>query len=293
VPAATIICPTFDHGPTLAHSLPTALAQTVEDVELFVVGDGVPDVTRGLVRELAARDTRVRFFDNPKGERRGERHRHAAIAEARSDHILYLPDNDLWLPHHVETLLEALEQSDWAHTIPAWVLPDGQMGVNIVDLADVHYRRRMFAETHPPGPGLSQTGHTRDLYTTLPHGWHAAPPELPTDVHMWRQILEIDWVRPRSVPALTALSFPSPARPGWSAEQRARELGRWAAELATAEGRAGLQARVLARFAERAAWEDKHAALAREALEQELREARAGRRGSLAAPWRRRRREAT
>jgi glycosyl transferase family 2 len=289
VPAATIVCPTFDHGPTLAHSLPTVLAQTVEDIELFVVGDGVPDVTRELVGELAVRDRRLRFFDNPKGERRGERHRHAAIAEANSDRILYFSDDDLWLPHHVQTLLEALEESDWAHTISAWVLPDGQMGVNIMDLADVFYRRRMLAETRPPSPGLSQTGHTRDLYERLPHGWQPAPPELPTDVHMWRQILAIDWVRPRSVPALTALSFPSPARPGWSAERRAGELETWAAQLATPAGRAALQARVLATFVQRAAWEDKHAALAREALEAELRAVRARRRGSLAAAWRRRR----
>lgn len=289
MPAATIVCPTFDHGPTLRHSLASALGQTVQDVELFVVGDGVPEGTRELVGALAERDSRVRFFDNPKGERRGERHRHAAIAEASSERILYLSDDDLWLPHHVETLLSALEDSDFAHTISAWVLPDGRMGVNIVDLADAFYRGRMLEETYPPGPGLSQTGHTRELYERLPHGWNPAPPGIPTDVHMWRQILALNWVRPRTVPALTALSFPSPARPGWSPGQRADELGRFAAELATPEGRAALERRVLATFVQRAAWEDKHGALAREALESELRVERSRRRGSLAAPWRRRR----
>ena len=281
MPAVTVICPTFDHGPTLRYSLRGALEQTFEDIELFVVGDGVPDVTREIVGELVAADRRVRFFDNPKGERRGERHRHHAIAEASGELILYLSDDDLWLPHHVETLVDALAAADWAHTISAWLLPDGQMGVNILDLADTFYREWMFREPHPPSPGLSQTGHTRALYEQLPLGWNPAPPELPTDVHMWRQILAIDWVRPRSVPALSAISFPSPPRSDWSAEQRAEELARWAATLSKPEGQRALERQVLATFAQRAAWEEKHAALKREALEAEIR------RGSLARALRR------
>jgi GalNAc5-diNAcBac-PP-undecaprenol beta-1,3-glucosyltransferase len=283
MPAVTVICPTFDHGPTLRYSLGSALGQTVEDLELFVVGDGVPDLTRQIVGELARHDERIRFFDNPKGDRRGERHRHHAIAEARGEFILYLSDDDLWMPDHVESLMTALAGADWAHTISAWLLPDGQMGVNIVDLADTFYRDRMLRESHPPSPGLSQTGHTRAVYDALPLGWVPAPSDLPTDVHMWRQILALDWVRPRSVPTFTAISFPSPARPGWSAQERAEELGRWAATIAEPAGRSALERQVLATFAQRAAWEDKHATLKREALEAELG------RGSLARALGRRR----
>jgi hypothetical protein len=266
VPLVTVICPTFDHGPTLRYSLASALSQTVTDLELFVVGDDVPELTRDIVCELCDRDGRVRFFDNPKGERHGERHRHEAIADASSELILYLSDDDLWLPEHVQTLMAALEEADWAHTIPAWVLPDGQLGVNVLDLADTFFRERMLTEPHPPSPGLSQTGHTRAMYEALPLGWNPAPPDLPTDVYMWRQILALDWVRPRSVPAFTVLGFPSPARPGWTAEQRAEELGRWAAKLAEPSGRLALERQVLATFAQRAAWEEKHATLERQPL---------------------------
>jgi GalNAc5-diNAcBac-PP-undecaprenol beta-1,3-glucosyltransferase len=284
VPQATIICPTFDHGPTLRYSLDSALRQTVEDIEVFVVGDGVPDITREIVGELALRDPRVRFFDNPKGERHGERHRHHAIAEARGDLILYLSDDDLWLPNHVETLIGALAHADWAHTISAWLLPDGQMGVNVVDLADAFYREWMFRVSHPPSPGLSQTGHTRALYEALAKGWNPAPAGLPTDVHFWRQILAVDWVRPRSVPSFTAISFPSPPRTDWSADERADELGHWATKLTEEGGRLELERQVLATFVQRAAWEEKHAALERQALEAKPA------RGSLAALLRRRRR---
>src|SRR5256885_893248 len=87
---ATILIPTFDHGPMIRSPLESALAQTAGNTEIFVVGDGAPDVTRDVVGELAERDPRIRFFDNPKGPRHGEIHRHAALAEARGRIVLYL-----------------------------------------------------------------------------------------------------------------------------------------------------------------------------------------------------------
>ena len=49
---ATVLTPTHDHGALLGHSLRSALAQTVENIEVFVVGDGVNDDTRAVVEEL-------------------------------------------------------------------------------------------------------------------------------------------------------------------------------------------------------------------------------------------------
>ena len=80
---ATILIPTFDHGPTLNRSVASALDQTVKEIEVFVVGDGVSDPTRDIVAELRSRDHRIRFFDHPKGPRNGEIHRHAALQDAR------------------------------------------------------------------------------------------------------------------------------------------------------------------------------------------------------------------
>src|SRR5438876_12186578 len=39
----TVLVPTHDHGPLLRLSLRSALTQTVSELEIFVVGDGVPD----------------------------------------------------------------------------------------------------------------------------------------------------------------------------------------------------------------------------------------------------------
>ncbi len=47
--AASVLIPTHDHGPLLQRALASAQRQSVEDIEILVVGDGVPDVTRDIV----------------------------------------------------------------------------------------------------------------------------------------------------------------------------------------------------------------------------------------------------
>ena len=108
--AATVLVPTHDHGPTLLRSVRSALAQTVEALEVLVVGDGVPDATRKVMEELVASDPRVKFLDNPKGPRHGELHRHAALQEARGEIVCYLSDDDLWLPDHVAEMQSLLAE---------------------------------------------------------------------------------------------------------------------------------------------------------------------------------------
>ncbi|HUF18169.1 MAG TPA: glycosyltransferase family A protein [Thermoanaerobaculia bacterium] len=58
---ATVIIPTFDHGPLLKYSVESALKQTVDDIDIFVVGDGVPAEHREAVSAAVRSDSRIRF----------------------------------------------------------------------------------------------------------------------------------------------------------------------------------------------------------------------------------------
>ena len=127
MPVATVVLPTHDHGSLLRLSLRTVQEQTVEDIEIFVIGDGVPDATRELVAEAAEGDPRIRFFDNPKGPRNGEIHRHASLAEARGEIVCYQSDDDLWCPDQVAELRDLLAAADFAHTVSLSVATGGSM----------------------------------------------------------------------------------------------------------------------------------------------------------------------
>lgn len=237
---ATILVPTHDHGPTLRFAVASALAQTERAIEVFVVGDGAPP----LAREICAsfRDARVRFFDNPKGPRHGEVHRHAALREARGRIVCYLSDDDLLLPRHVETLAGALARADFAHSLPAAVDPDGRVRAWAADFGRfecVHYLRHR--DTLVP---LSCGAHTMELYRRLPYGWRTTPRGFPTDRYMWLQCLAPAGVRAACTGSPTSLHFPSPARAGWSAERRVAELRAWAARVADPRWREDFERRV-------------------------------------------------
>lgn len=223
---ATVVIPTFDHGPLLEYSLASALAQSITDMEVFIVGDGVPDVTREIAARARSEDRRVRFFDNPKGARRGEEHRHRALAEASGQVVCYLADDDLWLPHHVETMLGLLADHDFANTLPLSVYPGDELRPGpAVDLA-LPFDREFIVERGNRIPNAF-AGHTLDLYRRLPHGWRPAPGHLHSDHYMWQQILAQPWCRAASSQRPTAINFGSRPRRSMSLEQRGAEMRRW------------------------------------------------------------------
>jgi hypothetical protein len=249
--AATVLIPTHDHGPTLLRSVRSALAQTVAELEVFVIGDGVPDVTRELMAEVTAADTRVRFFEHPKGPRHGEGYRHAALQEARGEIVCYLCDDDLWLPGHVEHLRELLRESDFAHSLPFWIDPDGEIHPLRVDLSLPHFQT-LFLDGENRIP-LSCAGHTLELYRRLPHGWRTTPDGIFTDLYMFQQILAVPGCRVAAGGKVTLINLPSPERRGWSLDERVAELDRYAVRLAEPGFAAELAERVAAATAADAA----------------------------------------
>ena len=228
MPTATVVLPTHDHASTLPYALDAVQRQTVADLDIAVVGDGVRDDTREVVAARMREDARIRFLDRPKGERHGERYRHEALADARSAIVCYACDDDLWLPWHVETLRSALEEADFAHVLPLDIDADGRAVVTLFDAA--HPGNRAGMERYRIGFGLASAGHTLAAYRRLPHGWRPAPPGTASDLHMWRQFMDAE-ARIRTVFRPTVLHFGVPLRRDWSAERRAEELARWSADM--------------------------------------------------------------
>lgn len=222
----TVLVPTHDHGPLLACAVQSAQDQkTVRDLEILIVGDGMDEATRKVARDMQARDPRVIVFDFPKAPRHGETSRTKALASARGALVLYLSDDDLWLPGHVEGMAEALGSADFAHCVPLCVNADQGLAVHIGHFAHPETRARL--EGRWNFIPLSAGGHTRALYDRLPDGWVTTPEGTWTDLHMWRRLLSVEGCRPASGTRATLLHFASPERASWSMDERVAELSRW------------------------------------------------------------------
>jgi len=235
---ATVLIPTYRHAALLPYSVRSALAQEEASIELFVVGDGVEDDTRAALEPFLA-DPRVRFFDLPKGERHGERNRHAALAEATGKIVCYLSDDDLLLPCHVARMLELLEESDFAHSAPFVVEPGDRLAYVPFDLAQEPQRARL-REGVWNAIGLTGSAHTLAAYRRLPWGWRPAPEGVWSDLHMWRQFIDLPGFRGVTDTELTYLAFPSPTWGELPAEERLSSLASWSERIRDPAGRARL-----------------------------------------------------
>jgi hypothetical protein len=244
-PVATILVPTHDHAATLDLAVRSALEQTVAEIEVVVIGDGVGDDTRAVIAGLRREDARVRFLDFPKGPNHGEIHRGAAIEETRAEIVCYLCDDDLLLPEHVESMADLLAAADLANSQNGYLGADGSWHPYLSDLASPQCREWLL---RPDRNSVSLTGtaHTVAAYRRLPNGWRTTPPGRWPDHYMWQQFLAQSWVRAATAGRVTAVQFPSHVddRASLPPERRRAELSAWCEQLATDEGRARFEASV-------------------------------------------------
>jgi hypothetical protein len=271
--------PTHEHPSTLDLAVRSALEQTVAQIEVIVIGDGVGEDTRDVVAALRREDSRVRFLDLPKGPNHGEVHRGTAVDQTSAEIVCYLCDDDLLLPEHVESMAALLEEADLAHSRNGLLDDDGGWNPILADLGSEHCREWVLRPNRNV-VSLTGTAHTVAAYRRLPHGWRTTPPGRWPDHYMWQQFLAEPWVRAATATRVTAVQLPS-HREGRGArppERRRAELEALRDSLATAEGRARFEEAALRETLARAADEylmreglTEHAAT----IEGELAEARA------------------
>lgn len=229
---ATIIVPTTgDRGPLLPLSIGSILNQTVKEIEVFVMGDGVNESTRQTILQLKKSDPRIKFFDHPKHPRRGETYRHEALKGAQGQIICYLCDRDLMLPNHVETLLNVLDKYNFVSNLVISVSQNNSFELRVRsgylgEPSNQNRKRPSFWDLP-----LSSVGHTKDLYNELPYGWRTTPIGLFTDQYMWQQFLASPKTKSYSNCEPTILYFKRGDHPGLSAEERLLELTYWSEQI--------------------------------------------------------------
>lgn len=252
MPAATVLIPTHNHVETLRLAIASVREQSLQDFEIFVVGDGVGDSTRELVGKLIAEDPRIRFFDFAKGPRKGELHRHEALQDATGRIVAYLGDDDYWMPHHLATLDALLSDVEFGHTMHVGVNASGEIFVLAADLENPDFRNRMLHELFNRFD-FTFAGHTLDAYRRLPHGWRTTPPDFPwIDLYMWRQFLAEPWCRARSAMIPTAICTQTHQRPNLNNRERGEDLAWWRAQSRNSDFRDSLWRKAIESFAREA-----------------------------------------
>lgn len=101
--SVSTIIPVYNGAATVAYAIDSALAQDFDGQEIIVVNDGSTDDTAGA---LAQYGDRIRVIDKPNGGAASARN--AGIAIARGKFLAFLDADDIWLPGHLNALIEPL-----------------------------------------------------------------------------------------------------------------------------------------------------------------------------------------
>ena len=227
---ASVIIPCHNKSLTLPYVVDSVLRQTVPDLEVLLVGDGVTEAARGAIEELVAADPRVRFLDFPKGIHHGEAYRHEAVMAATSDAIFYLCDDDLFLPDHVSDLLHLLENATLVQCLNGYLLPDASFGTYASDLADGHLVAAIMDESiRFNSVSITGTAHRRSFYLEAEQWWEAPPHDQWSDHHQFRRMMRQPGFVGATSDRVTALQLPTSTdgREAWGEDQRVAELASW------------------------------------------------------------------
>lgn len=140
-PQVSVLMATYNWSSVLPYSIASALEQTFTNFELLVLGDGCTDDSERVVSEI--KDPRVRWIGLPRfGHQSGPNNE--GLRQARGEYIAYLGHDDLWMRHHLETTVAALDAgADLAHAVPAFVKPDGSILVSIAPPSAIVHRKSM------------------------------------------------------------------------------------------------------------------------------------------------------
>jgi len=215
VPRVTVVMATWHWSEVLPFSIGSAMLQAFADFELLVVGDGCTDDSESVVAGIG--DPRVRWINLPEHSGHQSTPNNEGLRQARGELVAYLGHDDLWLPHHLACLVQAIDDgADLAHGIVRVVTPEaGDEGCFIWP----NYR---------PGDYLPPTAvvHRRALAVEA-GGW----PDYRTltcdpEAELWRRMHEAG-AKIRFVPRLTAVKLPAANRRNVYRERPCHEQAAW------------------------------------------------------------------
>lgn len=106
-PLISVAMCTYNGEQFLSKQLESILNQTHRNIEVVIVDDASSDGTLAILEQFSARDSRIQLFQNEKNLgfiRNFER----ALGECRGDYISLADQDDIWLPHKLETLLREI-----------------------------------------------------------------------------------------------------------------------------------------------------------------------------------------
>lgn len=224
MPRATVIIATYNWATVLPYSIGSVLDQTSEDFELLVIGDGCTDESAEVVE--AINDPRVQWHNLPENTKHQTGPNNEGLRLASGQVIAYLGHDDLWLPRHLEALLEAVDDgASIAASSCLIVAPDGRHAI----LPDAHLADDRNTRSAGPVNWIPPSSLVHDRRLAIEVGGWRVPRDTGIDApqtDLWnRMIARVG--SPHRVPRITCVKIAAGARPGVYRSRPCHEQAYW------------------------------------------------------------------
>lgn len=108
-PLVSIITATYNASHILRYAIASVLLNEFTDWELIIVGDCCTDDTESVVASFA--DSRIRYKNLSENSGQQATPNNHGLAMARGDYVCFLNHDDMYLPFHLSSMLEASRNS--------------------------------------------------------------------------------------------------------------------------------------------------------------------------------------
>ncbi len=223
-PVVSVIIATYNWSGVLRYAISSALAQTFRDFEVIVVGDGCTDDSAQVVASFRSR--RLRWCNLPANTGGQATPNNTALAMAQGEFAAYLNHDDLWMPCHLEKLIDAIKlaHADVAYGLSVMVAPPGRPERVLTGASESgQYEPELFI---PPTSFLHRTEMAKEIGGWRDHRTLHVPVDL--------AFLSAAWAAGKKfirIPEVTAFKFPAPwrkdvykNRPSLEQEQYSRRM---------------------------------------------------------------------
>jgi glycosyltransferase involved in cell wall biosynthesis len=171
-----VILATYGRGRHIGPTIESVLAQSCEDFELIVVGDGCADETERMVSWYAS--PRVKWLNLPENTGSQSAPNNEGIRNSRGSFIAYIGHDDVWAPNHLSSIAATLSSDPGADVVVGGCIfhgPEGSNTFNVTGLfGDAAAPLRHF---FPP----SSLAHRRDVTERVGEWSDASSVKAPVD----------------------------------------------------------------------------------------------------------------
>ena len=170
----SIIMAAYNAEKTIEQAINSVLSQTYTNFELLVVNDCSKDRTVVLVKDIVAKDSRVRLISNVKNSGVSYTRKHG-LEEAKGDWIAILDSDDAWEPEKLEKQIELQRRTnadllftgsafmdseghpiDWYLHAPKEVTYRQLLKQNVLSNSSALVRKELYAKHYAIGDGMHE-----------------------------------------------------------------------------------------------------------------------------------------